>query len=257
MEDQPPKQAEPVSQNLIRPTAALDALGKRWYDAAERREITLVAVGRYGAGKSTLIRNMLRQEEDTPHTPHEARVYTVMTGDIEVKLIDTPGFGRSDDSDAEILAELQEKTGGKADMLLYCVRLVPNSEIDILEKDIIKKLTCVFSYRANIWKHVILVFTFANTVKIHLPNKTIENLVDEYASKFQLALQNVAPSFSVVSAFKFDQCPPRTRRDAFMIVAIPAGENRDEELVKGVKWDESIYTEVLNKCNRDFVPTSK
>jgi GTP-binding protein EngB required for normal cell division len=260
--------AEPVSQNLVRPTAALEALGKRWYDAAERREITLVAVGRYGAGKSTLIRNMLRLEEDTPHAQNEARVYTVMAGDVKVKLIDTPGFGRSDDSDIEILAELQETTEGKADMLLYCVSLLPSSEIDILEKDIVKKLTRVFRYGANIWKHVILVCTFANTVKVHHPQKTVEDLVDEYASKFQLVLQNVVPSFpvasvlqivaplfSVVSAFKFDQCSPRTRRDAFTIVALPAGENRDEELVEGMKWDDSIYTEVLNKCNRDFAPS--
>ena len=112
-----PDSAEPVSQNLVRPTAALEALGKRWYDAAERREITLVAVGRYGAGKSTLIRNMLeREKDDTPHAQNEARVYTVMAGDVKVKLIDTPGFGRSDDSDIEILAELQEKTKGKADI---------------------------------------------------------------------------------------------------------------------------------------------
>ena len=159
-------------------------------------------------------------------------------------------------------------------MLLYCVSLLPNSEIDVLEIDIIKKLTQVFRYGANIWKHVILVFTFANMVNIHHPQKTIENLVDEYASKFQLVLQKVAPpfpivsanvdssflivsgpSFSVVSAFKFDQCPPRARRDAFTIVALPAGENRDEELVEGMKWDDIIYTEVLNKCNRDVAPS--
>ena len=65
----------------------------------------------------------------------------------------------------------------------------------------------------------------------------------------------MAPLFSVVPAFQFDQCPPRTQRDAFTIVALPAGENRDEELVKGMKWDDSIYTEVLNKCNRDVAPS--
>ena len=72
-----PEPVEPVSQNLVRPRAALEEFGKRWYDATERREITLVAVGHYGAGKSTLVRNMLRREEDMPHAQNEAQVYTV------------------------------------------------------------------------------------------------------------------------------------------------------------------------------------
>ena len=48
-----------------------------------------IAVGRYGAGKSTLIHSMLRREEDTPHAQNEIRVYAIMVGDVEVKFINT------------------------------------------------------------------------------------------------------------------------------------------------------------------------
>ena len=85
-----------------------------------------------------------------------------------------------------------------------------------------------------------------------IPNNNIPELVKEYASKFQTVLQHVCSSFSVVSIFSCDQ--DQDKRDRSTIVALPAGHDPDKELIEGGKWDESIYLEVLKKCNPDTIP---
>ena len=234
----------------------LDTLEK-WYATTKRKEITLVTAGRSGVGKSTLIGNMLKLEGDAApvheHGPSlttmEVKVWASTVRDVKVKIIDTPGLVASDVDELKSIAALQKESGGKADMLLYCVSLLHNSKIDQTDEKIIKKLTHVFG--SEIWEHAILVFTSANVVKM-FPQKNIPELVREYASKFQTVLQHVCPSFSVVSIFTCDQ--DQEKRDPSTIVALPAGLDPDEELIEGVQWDESIYLEVLKKCNPEAIP---
>lgn len=44
------------------------------------------------------------------------------------------------------------------------------------------------------------------------------------------------------------------KRSPKTIIALPAGRNPGKNLVEGVKWDESIYMEVLKKCNPEAIP---
>lgn len=200
---------------------------------------------------------MLRLEGDAApvhqHRPSsttmEVKVWASTVRSVNVKIIDTPGLVAPDVDELKSIAALQKESGGKADMLLYCISLLPNSKIDQTDEKIIKKLTHAFGN--DIWKHTILVFTSANVVKM-LPNKNIPELVGEYASKFQTALQCVCPFFSVVSIFFCDR--DQDKRDPSTVVALPAGLDCDEELIEGVKWDESIYLEVLKKCNPEAIP---
>ena len=138
-------------------------------------------------------------------------------------------------------------------MLLYCISILPDSKIDELDKNIIRKLTMVFG--TDIWKHTIVVFTFANMMKTFQQEESdMHDLVRRYADKFQSVLCSECPdpSFSLVSIFSCDQ--DQVQRDPLTIIALPAGFNPDEELMKGMKWDESIYMEALKKCNPDAIP---
>ena len=228
-----------------------------WYKVTNRKHITLVTVGRSGVGKSTLIRNMLNLKgTDAPkceHGPSSAtmhvKIHASRVGGVQVRIIDTPGLAAMDVNEPNSMADLQLGSGGKADMLLYCINLLPNSKIDEHDKAIVRKLTLVFG--KNIWKHTILVFTFANFVKM-LSGKDIPQLVKEYGDKFQLILQSECSSFSVASKFSCDQ--DQVKRPPTTIIALPADPNPDEELIKGVKWDESIYLEALKKCSPDTIP---
>lgn len=235
-----------------------DALDK-WYEATNRKQITLVTAGRSGVGKSTLISNMLRLEGDAApkrrhgpsSTTKEVKLYTSSVNGIEVRIIDTPGLTAADVSEAKIITGLQAESGGKADMLLYCVSLLPNSKIDEQDAKIIKTLKTAFG--PDIWSHAILVLTFANYVIRDLDEGiTLKDLVTDYAAKFQSVLQSQCPSFSVCSIFSCDQ--EQTKRDPTTMITLLAGLNPDKELVEGVKWDESIYMEVLKKCSPDAIP---
>lgn len=223
-----------------------------------QREMTLVTVGRSVAGKSTLISNMLSLKgSDTLQSQHSSSPVTqeVETyssglsreGEVTIHMVDTPDFNSSYTKDARAMALLQEKTGGRCDMLLYCVSLLPDSKIDKEDKEFIRKLTHVFG--EEIWKHTILVLTFSNAVKALYPNQSIELLVNQYAEKFQTILRSVCPSFSVVSVFSCNQ--RNTQRDPSTIVALPVGKHPKEQYFNGIGWADGILSEVLKKRTAD------
>ena len=232
---------------------------EKWYETTNRKQITLVTAGRSSVGKSTLIGNMLRlkgaaapkKRHGPSSTTAKVKIYTSNINGVEVRIIDTPGLAAMDVDEAKVIARLQEESGGKADMLLYCVSLLPDSIIDEQDEKIIKILNVAFG--SDIWSHAILIFTFANMVIHSLEEgKKFDDLVQDYATKFQFILQNEDESFSVISIFSCHR--DQERRDPSTIIALPAGHNPNEELVKGMKWDESIYIESLKKCNRDAIP---
>ena len=233
---------------------------EQWYDVTNRREMTLVTVGRSGAGKSTLIGSMLRLKDvdalQDRHTSSpvtkEVEIYSGSSplsgeGEVTIHMIDTPDFNSTFAKDARAMALLQEKTGGgRCDMLLYCISLLPDSKIDNEDREIIRKLTRVFG--EDIWKRTILVLTFSNAVKALYPNQSIEHLVNQYAHKFQTILRSVCgPSFSVVSVFSCDQHSTQTETDPFTVVALPVGKHPKEQYFSGMGWAESILLEVLKK----------
>ncbi len=235
-----------------------------WLTSTKRSEITLVTAGKSGSGKSSLIASMLGLEgENAPkinHSPSsvsvEVEIFERRINGITLRIVDTPGMGASDVEEARIISELQKATQGKADMLLYCVSMLPTSKIDKPDTEIIKKLT--YAFGEDCWKQSILVFTFANMVK----KAKHKMIIEKYSEKFQELLRSVcshgAPSFfgseqySIVPIFSCDQS--RITRSPYDIIALPAGEDPDEEIIDGMRWDESIYMEVLKKCNPEAIP---
>ena len=237
-----------------------------WLTSTKRSEITLVTAGKSGSGKSSLIASMLGLEgENAPkinHSPSsvsvEVEIFERQINGITLRIVDTPGMGASDVEEAGIISELQKATHGKADMLLYCVSMLPTSKIDNPDREIIKKLT--YAFGEDCWKQSILLFTFANMVK----KAKHKMVIEKYSEKFQEVLRSVcshcAPSpslfgseqYSTVPIFSCDQ--GKITRSPYDIITLPAGEDPDEEIIDGMRWDESIYMEVLKKCNPEAIP---
>ena len=99
----------------------------------KRKEITLVTVGRSGVGKSTLISNMLRWKGFSRKSQFtitiitlNIRLTTEYVGDVKVTIIDTPGLVTPDVGELKSIAALLQESGGKADMLLYCISQFKN-----------------------------------------------------------------------------------------------------------------------------------
>ena len=226
---------------------------KQWYAATQRREMTLVTAGHSGAGKSTLISNMLKLKEsdvargDHPQHQHspssitkEVELYSSLReGGITVHMADIPSLNASDVNDARAMALLQEKTGGRCDMLLYCISLLPDSKVNKEDKEVIRKLTLVFGQ--DVWRRTVLVLTFTNAVKALYPEQSTKDIMEEYAKKFQSALHFVFKFFiSVMSVFSCDRT--QTQRDADTIIAVPAGYSPDKRFIKKLHqgWEIDI-----------------
>ena len=138
----------------------------------EKRPLVLVAVGRGGAGKSTLVNNLLELGKGDEYYCDDgnwacAKTRTVKVckkrkGSVEVHVIDTPGLGASIDgiTPKAVIEELSEKTNKNADFLFYCVSLHPSAKPDSTDVKIVKLLTK--AYGDEIWKRAFVVLTFAN-----------------------------------------------------------------------------------------------
>lgn len=230
---------------------------EQWNEQTHRG-ITMVITGRSGSGKSTLIKNMLDLSgEEAPKDGHgpksttnQVREYKAEVHGVMVSIIDMPGLAAaSEKNEKAILKELERATGKKADMLLYCISLLPNSKIDNTDKKIILTLTKAFG--EALWKKSILVFTFANVTK-SLSSQPMSELITTYAEAFQEIMHSARlTSFRVEPSLTPDKARDR---DATTIAALPAGKCRDEVIIEGARWDNNIYLEALKKCEYEAIP---
>ena len=93
----------------------INAVLDKWYEATNRKEITLVTAGRSSVGKSTLIGNMLRLKgDDAPKCRHgpssttdDVKVYTSTINGVKVRIIDTPGLAAMDVDEAKVKDSVQ------------------------------------------------------------------------------------------------------------------------------------------------------
>ena len=237
-----------------------DTLDK-WKESTNDRGMTLVTAGKAGAGKSTLVKNLLHMvdnDADAPKAGHSAdsvtnkvKCHSSFIKDVNVTIIDTPGLaGASKDDETKILAELSEVNKGKADMLLYCVSMAPSSKVGELDRRIVNLLKIAFS--SKIWERAVVVLTSADYVKERNEknpgNLTVQRAMKEYATAFQKLLNG---GMTVKPVLRKD-CA--MERDANEIAAVAAGETPDEEILPGMKWNECVYKEVLKKCSLEAVP---
>ena len=236
----------------------------RWNESTNGRGMTLVTAGQSGAGKSTLVKNLLRlsdQDADAPLAAHSANsvtrsveLYSSRIKNVNVNIIDTPGLaGASDDAETKVLAQLCEKSKGKADMLLYCVSMAPNAKVGELDRRIVNLLTMAFA--PQIWERAIVVLTSADYIKErnekNAGKPTVQRAMREYATAFQRILGDFTDGMTVIPVLQKEHA--KTRRPK-QIAAVAAGETPDEEILPGVKWNECVYKEVLKKCSPESMP---
>ena len=258
-----------------------------WISATgtKNRGMTLVTAGQAGAGKSTLVKNMLRLEEgdSIPVSKHSAssvtekvQVYEHDVDGVQVKIVDMPGLVAPDQNEKKLIAQLQKKTKGEADMLLYCVSMAPCSKLGYIDIGIVRLLTATF--KKEIWERTILVLTFGDLAKAEVKStkekaaakergadnslteediqKGMEEIVNDYARRFEEILGDIVkPKKSQqLRVCPLDPKDTDNPRDRFQIAAIPTSKDREEKLLYEYSWDNYVYLEVLRKCNRDAIP---
>ena len=221
-----------------------------------KRPLVLVTVGKAGAGKSTLINNFLRLRGDkvakSKASPEFGTkgidYYEQEVHGIVVRIIDTPGLEakhRSSKEEWEELATLSVLTDGKADVMLYCMKLTDRA--DDKDERIVKKLTRAFG--KEIWRHTILILTFGDAVLNH--NDGDRDLLEGFTKEFERFLKkagvNDVPVKSVVST-KFNKAPGKVHHPE--IIGIPVGQR----IKTPQNWTGLLFKEIIKKCKIDAIP---
>ena len=224
---------------------------QKWMAEAKGRPLAFFVAGSGEVGKSALINNLLGLDKNDENAAKEADGLTgIMTTaavtkhvlrryDIDMVAFDTPGFQDPNIDDAEIIAQLVQKTGGRVDVFLYCASL--RKRVSLEERRICKLLTKAFS--ASIWEKAIFVLTLANDDKVRQQSADqYQNLI----SNFDKELRKCVRMAGGVSEETIAAIPVH-----------PAGYT-DEILphnqVSERSWQDQLYTEIMSKADPKIIP---
>ena len=121
-------------------------------------------MGRSGAGKSSLLRNIFPELPDkklcaTPETTH-LRTNSFTRNDVTLKVVDSICLDQDKRRRKQQLKELAHHTNEKADLVVLCVPVGPGTRFVNDTPQIMKSLQLAFG--KNIWRHCLVVFTYSN-----------------------------------------------------------------------------------------------
>lgn len=250
---------------------------------ASKKEVSIVLVGKSGAGKTTLARNILdfkRQIElCASHITQENDTQEATMNGITVKVTDTVGM-EDRKQRKKGLRELCKHTQGKADLLVYCIPVDPSSKFQDSNPAIMKSLQN--GYGKDVWKQCIIAFTFSNLTLERLKRNIrdhdqaiamYKNLLVEHATKFREELKKLkVQDINVREVFGFQPEITPESEDQTTIVAIPVGDEPDDPVLPDFKdpfkfeipmsslieeslkiditdWREILFIEIVRKCS--------
>ena len=220
---------------------------KKWESDAKMRPLVLVTAGKAGVGKSTLVNTFLGLKSKTAAVGLQVDAVTKVVDTYEekvhgitVRVVDTPGFASQNVSEEKTMAELLLQTGGKADLLLYCLSLA--SRYDERDERIIRTLKTAFG--KEIWERAILVLTFGDFAFKKVEDKY--KLLKGYTDCFQEMLAKAQIKIPVSPIL------PSQESSAVNvgIVGIPVGETLEAPQY----WGQLLFREVIKKCDKDAIP---
>ena len=215
------------------------------------RPITVLCVGKTGAGKSTLANALSGKLATDPGSAQTGRGGTSVTKNVEriecfgnnipFTFWDTPGPTK-DTEDSETFSDIKqevEQQGGKPDLLIFCApaheardRPENGMIIENLTKELGKK----------IWDNAVIVFTQANLVM----DPDHETTTAAYFHKHCVSeMTNRYRKFLVEKS-------GLSAQEAEMVPCVPLGRNAQTYLPDGTEWKKNFCMVCLRRASKDI-----
>ena len=225
-----------------------------WRKAARGRQLRVLISGLGGAGKSTLINQLLRLKEDNERAKEGKGGATTLVVSkherttekgMKVCLFDTPGFGDPDIEDEDIIAMMERETEKRLDVVFYCISLSDPCRLQRADVQAIKIMTQAFT--GDIWNKAVIVLTFANALEAKVANKA------EYKAtitQIQEKVRQVLRKDPLISAEVIAQLPIVTAGHSGRILKYESDECKS---LGG--WDNRLFLKALEQVDPAVVPT--
>lgn len=232
--------------------------------AQPSKTLTIVVVGKCGAGKSTLIANLLGEEQQLQISPNaitsniEFKIFK--KNGVTLKIYDTVGLEtiELEKEMATNLKELSSCTRGQADLVVFCICVSPGLKFNDSNPAIMRSLQT--AYGKDIWKHCIVAFTMSNVAwnlckgqgDTQMEVAQYKEYIQAYANSFQEELQRLG-----VSDVEVETPFSQERTDKHIISAIPVGGKPDDNILPGIQldtdqqWKGYFLLQTIQYCNQE------
>ena len=215
---------------------------------AKERDFYFLLAGRTGVGKSSTI-NMLMGKKVAPTNEYEAETMDVKVYDskicgVKLHVIDTPGLADDTEEvgkDEKYIRKMKEDIK-KFDCLWFVTKL-DDTRVRLDEKRALDILTR--SLGGNIWKHALIVFTFADKVKT-------EKFEERLSKRTKLIREEIQKT--IQKTFKRLNISISDKEIAYNIPSV-AVSNEDDILPNEKEWLPELYSLTFTRIKEDGLLT--
>lgn len=166
---------------------------------SESTSVKILVLGRTGAGKSTLINNILgRKIASVGHRPFPetttVSAYKEEIHGVSVTACDTPGLGDASGQEEEYMEKIKASCGNP-DLVLYCLSM-DNIRWHSDDEEAIQLVTKLLGDK--IWDHSVLVLTFAD--KYVANNNPERDIFEERRSDLEMLFKRTLENINIEAA---------------------------------------------------------
>jgi len=223
------------------------------------KNIYIMTAGKTGSGKSTSLNNIFGLSLQADISPHsvtkDINISTTSKHGVNVRVIDTPGFGARDINKEEVSDMMCDIIQHKKYTLLYCLSVAPCSRLTEEDEAIVGNLHKVLG--KEVWEKCVLLFTFSDTA-------WRESFADTNdISGYKKHIEVMAAGFADILK-KLDACSPSVHsvfepRTDNGVLAIPIGKKLTSttEILPGIpvgegkNWTDLVFVEILRRTAKD------
>lgn len=199
------------------------------------KELTVMTIGCYSVGKTTLLDAMFEvEEEQLEGNPRPFRQRSIKVNDevIKLNIYDAPGLQDGQRQDFRYLKQIKEKCP-KIDLVIYCTVMTEPTRPS--EKITIAKFNAFFG--ESLWKNAVVALTFANNVE---PPNAEQDENKYFEVKLTTKKQILGQCFKELKIDGFDLIP-----------VIPVGSPKCLKLPLVENWKVEFFNASLGPCTTE------